>query len=133
MNPNSFKFILDYTSFVKLGAVSSAQVLLKDIPDFELVSNIRAFSTDPVNLGRFWSGGSIVGSTLSIGWIDEDGVYHSDYLDPFDGAGGWNFNPVAFKLKSTKMYVELILTGGLMSDLTYGKVDVCFELSKFYF
>jgi len=114
------KYTIPYTSFSGLGATISSNVLICSIGAAEIID---AFV---LKTSTLFTGTSITAAVMRIGKTGADAQYTDDFdVKQATGSSVKQItNAIACEQSSTSLILTLSLTGGLLSQLSQGSVDV---------
>lgn len=120
------KYTIPYTTFVAKGAVAAGTVTACTIDSDEIVSGFYAKHSTP------FTGGVISAATFRAGVAGDTSKYVDDF-DVFQAAGNTTFSLISLlnmENTATTLLVTLSLTGGNLSGLSAGSVDIYVKKSR---
>ncbi len=114
------KYTVPFSSFVALGATATGAVTLYSITAAEVVD------AHIVKHSAIFAGTSITAAVVRVGKTGSDGYYADDFdvAQAVSGSAVQLSQGLLCDFSSTSVLVTLSLTGGLLSQLSTGSIDI---------
>lgn len=120
------KYTIDYTTFVAMGGVASGTATAFQLANNEVIRGVI------VKHSTLFTGGAISAAKIKVGIAGQTDKY-SDEFDVHQAVAASAVQTVAlieFEAAATNILVTCSLTGGNLSALSQGSVDIYFQKSE---